>query len=212
MPVLTLLLVQLLALGYDPAMAAEFDPGEASEILHQASEASEEAHERLLEILHRELRELAGQAMFRERDDHTLQPTALVHEVWIKLFEPGNPDFADRRHFLAVSSRVMRQVLVDHARARRRVKRGGLWQRVNLEAAQGELAAGEQEGFDLVALDGALDELRSMSPRQAQVVELRFFGGLSVEETASALELSERSVAREWRFARAWLANRLGSS
>ena len=193
-------------------MAGEFQPGEASEILHLSSTGREQAQERLRELLHAELRGLAGHAMSRERDDHTLQPTALVNEVWLKLFDSATADFADRQHFLAVAARAMRQVLVDHARARQRVKRGGRWRRVELEEAQAQIAAGQADGFDLVALDAALDELRELAPRQAQVVELRFFADLSVEETARALDLSERSVAREWRFARAWLSTRLSNS
>lgn len=206
------LLLPLLAGDYTAAMPREPDPSEATELLRRAGAGGETEQARLVELLHAELRDLAARAMSSEREGHTLQPTALVNEAWVKLFEPDNVHFGDRRHFLAVSARVMRQVLVDHARGRKRLKRGGGWQRMQIDEAEARLAADDDAGFDLVALDGALDSLRAESPRAAQVVELRFFGGLSVEETADAMELSERSVAREWRFARAWLARRLESA
>ncbi|WP_145066964.1 ECF-type sigma factor [Engelhardtia mirabilis] len=186
-------------------------PEDATRLLRRAAQGGQGGDARLIELLQPELRRLAEQAMARERSDHTLQPTALVNEVWLKLFEPDQVSFADRQHFLALSAQVMRQVLVDHARARRRLKRGGGWQRVQLQDAQGELQIDEVE-LDLLALDAALEDLRILAPRQAQVVELRFFGGLSVEQTAQALSTSESSIAREWRFARAWLATRLGGA
>jgi len=210
---LLLALGLLSAVGYAAPMALDPVPDDPSQLLRTSAGSAGPERERLVELLQGELRGLAVRAMSSERGDHTLQPTALVNEVWLKLFEPQKVGFADRQHFLAVSAEVMRQVLVDHARARKRVKRGGGWQRVQLDAAVPELSAADADadGLDLVALDDALAELRELAPRQAQVVDLRFFAGLSVEETAEALELSERTVAREWRFARAWLAARLES-
>lgn len=182
-------------------------PGEATRILRAAAVGEEGSAERLLQLVCGELHALADRAMAGERPDHTLQPTALVHEAWVKLFDREELEYNDHRHFLAVAAQAMRQILVDHAKGRRRAKRGGSWQRVALEAADEPSRSGA--GFDLVALDGALEELERKAPRQARVVELRYFGGLSVEDTARALDVSERTVAREWRFARAWLSKRL---
>lgn len=191
-------------------------PAEATRILRAAAGGARGEAERLYELLYAELHEQAARAMRGERADHTLQPTALVNEAWIKLFDAEASDYADRRHFLAVSARVMRQVLVDHARGLRRLKRGGDWDRIALEAASGEAGeVGESGGvgdadLDCIALDAALVELGERSPRQAQVVELRFFGGMSNGGVAEVLEVSERTVEREWRFAKAWLSVRLG--
>lgn len=208
----TPLLALPLALGYDRPMPGETDSREAaSDLLHAAATGGSQDAVRLTELLLGELREIAVRAMDRERKDHTLQPTALVNEVWLRLFEPNKVTFSDRQHFLALCAQVVRQVLVDHARARKRVKRGGQWQRVPLDVEQARLPSSDEESFDLLALDQALDELGDLAPRQARVVELRFFGGLSVEETAVAMQLSESTIAREWRFARAWLSTRLNS-
>lgn len=167
----------------------------------------------LFQRLHGELHGLAARAMSDERGAHTLQPTALLNEAWLRLFagDAGLP--GDRQRFLTVVTKVMRQVLVDHARARSRIKRGGAFASVSIEVAEGLLADSEGSGaedVDVVELDAALDELREVSSRQADIVELRFFGGLGVDETASALGTSPRTVARDWRFARAWLMRRIG--
>ena len=186
------------------------EPGEATVMLRASAAGDAVQAQRVFELLYAELRQLAENSMRGERQDHTLQPTALVHEVWLKAFEPTGAAFADRRHFLAVSARAMRQVLVDHARTRGRAKRGGRWERVAIEQAEAadDAAAG---ATDLLALDDALERLKATSPRAAEVVELRYFGGLSPAEAADALELSESTVAREWRFARAWLTKELDS-
>jgi RNA polymerase sigma-70 factor (ECF subfamily) len=184
--------------------------GEATRLLRLAHGADPEWQRALFALLFQELHGLAGRAMAREDDNHTLQPTALLNEVWLRLFASDTSEFEDRRHFLTVAAKVMRQVLVDHARAKQRIKRGGAWRRVELDHAD---AAGarelDAEGLDLVELDAALEELRVAAPRPAQVVELRFFGGLEVEEVAAVLGASVSTVAREWRFARAWLLDRL---
>lgn len=180
-------------------------PGPATRLLHSAAGGNAADATELFRLLHGELHRLARRQMQTERPDHTLQATALLNETWLKLFE-GHADFHDRRHFLATAARAMRQILVDHARARSRDKRGGGRERVELPA---DLAAPLPESLDLVELDRALEELRVQEPRLVQVVECRYFADLSVEETAEVLGLSARTVARDWRFARAWLAEAL---
>ena len=160
----------------------------------------------LLEAVYDELRRLASAYLARERSDHTLQPTALVHEAYAKLADQGSA-WEGRTHFIGVAAQAMRRVLVDHARGHKRDKRGGgQWRRVELD-----LAIVEDGGtdVDLVNLDEALERLGELSERQARIVELRFFGSLSNPEIARVLETSERTVAREWRFARAWLGEEL---
>ena len=144
-----------------------------------------------------------------ERAGHTLQPTALVHEAWMRL--EGDERWNDRQHFFATAARAMRRVLVDHARGRGRSKRAGGWRRVELEEADSAGALLTEE-VDLVELDAALAELEVLSPRQTRVVELRFFSGLEVDAVAAVLDVSEATVARDWRFARAWLARALQGS
>ena len=180
-------------------------PGQATRILRAAASGGEREAEELFRLLHGELHRLAVREMQGERAGHTLQATALLNEAWIKLFE-GQADFRDRRHFLATATRAMRQILVDHARARRRDKRGGGRERLELPE---DLAAPAPEALDLVELDEALEELRTQAPRLVQIVECRYFADLDVEQTAEALGLSARTVARDWRFARAWLAQAL---
>lgn len=160
-------------------------------------------------LLYEELRGLADAYLRRERRGHTLQPTALVHEAWERLMgaaEPGQPaPFRDRQHFLATAARVMRRILIDHARARSASKRGGGGARVELELE--ELAAPPSADPDayLVALDAAVAQLAEQDPRAAQLVELRFFAGLTMEETAKVLGVSMATANREWAFARTWL-------
>ena len=159
----------------------------------------------LLEAVYDELRRLAGAYLARERSDHTLQPTALVHEAYAKLASQETP-WANRAHFMGIAAQAMRRILVDHARGKHRAKRGGGWQRVELDVA---LAEDPSQTLDLLALDEALSELAILSPREAQVVELRYFGGLDVVEVAEVLDVSSRTVKRAWRFARAWLGARM---
>ena len=187
-------------------------PGQATRLLRAAASGGEHEAEELFALLHGELHRLAARQMQGERADHTLQATALLNEAWLRLFD-GQADFSDRNHFLATAARAMRQILVDHARARQRDKRGGGRKRVELpEELAGPAPAGLDDGLDLVELDRALVELRAQSPRLVQIVELRYFADLGVEETAQALGLSPRTVARDWRFARAWLAEALSRS
>jgi RNA polymerase sigma factor (TIGR02999 family) len=164
------------------------------------------AADELLPLVYAELLELARQR-FAGRRGHTLQPTALCHEAWLKLIQ-GAGDFNDRTHFLACASRAMRQILTDHARARRAQKRGG-GQAAHLESLDGLLVAYEDRALDLVDLDDLLQRLGEVDPELPPVVELRFFGGLTVGETAAVLGRSVRSVERQWTLARGWLRHRL---
>jgi RNA polymerase sigma factor (TIGR02999 family) len=159
-----------------------------------------------MHAIYDDLRRLAIGHMRAERDDHTLQPTALVHEAYIKLIDQRSTDWKDRMHFFSVASQIIRRILVDHARARNAAKRGGGMRRVPIEAAE-QLLAGS--GVDLEALDDALSELAELDERQARIVELRFFGGLTLDETAEVLAIGRRSVDREWQCAKAWLYCRL---
>jgi len=160
------------------------------------------AAEQLFPIVHAELRRQAGLFIWRERRGHTLQPTALVNEAFLRLAASTGLDWHSRTHFFAIAARVMRQVLVDHARRRRAAKRRGCHVTLN----DGDAAAAP---LDLLDLEDALDELATLDARQARLVELRYFGGLDIEETAEVLGVSARTVKREWRMARAWLQHRL---
>lgn len=161
--------------------------------------------ERLLAVAYAELRRMARAHLAGERPEHTLVPTALVHEAWIRLGIDRESVFDSREHFLRVASTAMRHILVDHARARRAAKRDGGLQVTLTEA----LGAEQAPLVDVLALDGALERLAEAEPRWAQVVELRFFAGLEVTEIAALLEVSATTVKRDWRFARAWLAREL---
>jgi RNA polymerase sigma factor (TIGR02999 family) len=156
----------------------------------------------LIPLVHQELRRLARSRMRGQRDNHTRQTTALVNEAFLRLIDLRRIRWQDRAHFLALSAQLMRRVLVDHARSRNYQKRGGGAVPVELDDA---LVAVPERGADLVALDEALRDLARVDPRKSQVVELRFFGGLSVEETAGALHVSPETVMRDWRLAKVWL-------
>ena len=177
------------------------ETGEITALLADARQGDRHAVETLVPIVYQELRRLAQYYMQGERPDHTLQATALVHEAYLKLAGPGAQDWRDRAHFFAAAAQVMRNLLVDHARSRRRLKRGGGCE-VSLEEAV-TLAAVENE--ELLEIDAALARLTKIDARQSRIVELRYFGGLSVEETAAVLDVSERTVRREWQMAKAWL-------
>lgn len=154
-----------------------------------------------------ELHRIAKQMLASERAGHTLQPTALVNEAWLRLKDQS--EWNDRYHFVATAARSMRRILVDHARSKNRIKRGEGWDRVELDT---KLIAGDLDSseLDMLALDEALTQLEGLNERQARIVELRFFAGLEVEEVAQTLGVSSPTVARDWRFARAWLARALG--
>ncbi len=160
------------------------------------------ASDQLLPLVYDELRHLARGYMGRERGEHTLQPTALVHEAYLRLVDATHVGWQSRGHFFGIASRLMRQILVDHARERGAIKRGGLASRIPLEEA-GEMT--QPEDVDFVALDQALEGLVQVYPRQSEVVELKFFGGLTIPEISEALQISERTVQRDWEFAQLWL-------
>ncbi len=176
-------------------------------LLQRASAGDDQARAALFDVLYSELRKLAEAAMRRERPDHTLQPTALVHETYVRLADDSGR-FENRAHFFGVAASAMRRVLVDHARARGAQKRGGGEAFVAVDNLD-NLPGAPPGTVDLVSLDDALSRLSVLDSRQGRVVELRFFGGLSVEETATILDLSPRTVKREWQMARAWLRREL---
>ncbi len=166
-----------------------------------------EALDRLVPIVQSELRRLAHAYMRRERDGHTLQTSALINEAYMRLIDDADVDWQSRAHFFGVAAQAMRRVLVEHARARGALKRGAGARPVDFEAV-GEMLVDERAG-ELVALDDALDELARVDPRKVRVIELRFFGGLTGEETAEALGLSTATVHREWHVAKMWLLQEL---
>jgi RNA polymerase sigma-70 factor, ECF subfamily len=164
------------------------------------------ARERLIPLVHQELRQIARRCMAGERAGHSLQATALVNEAYVRLVDGKAVAWQDRAHFLAVCARVMRRILVDHARARRAQKRGGEGARVTFDES---LAVTDEPRQNVVALDDALEALAKFDERKSRVVEMRFFGGLSVEETASVLKVSPDTVMRDWRLAKAWLQSEM---
>jgi RNA polymerase sigma factor (TIGR02999 family) len=178
------------------------DPGEITRLLASISEGDRQALNRLIPVVYAELRALAHRQLARIRPGDTLQTTALVHEAYLKLLGTASPEWRDRRHFFAVASRAMRQITVDYARMQSAQKRGGGTAALTLDEQHLPIA---DRAHDLVLLDSALTELESLSERPAQVVELRFFGGLSIEEAAAVMNVSERTVKREWQKARAFL-------
>ena len=181
-------------------------PGAVTELLRAWSDGDEGALERLVPLVEAELRRLARGYMGRERRGHTLQVTALVNEAFLRLTDARRLRWQDRAHFLGISARLMRRVLVDHARARGYQKRGGGAQRVTLDEA---LLVSPEPAVDLVALDRALVALAAADVRKSRVIELRFFGGLSVEEAADVLHVSVDTVKRDWRLAKLWLLREL---
>jgi RNA polymerase sigma factor (TIGR02999 family) len=185
------------------------DTSEITRLLLQLSEGRREALDRLMPVVYEELRSVARRQLRHERAGHTLNTTALVHEAYLKLINVREVQWRDRAHFFAMAARVMRRILIDYARTRRREKRGGDAVAVTLDDALGLSA---ERADDLVALDDALTRLETISERQARVVEYRCFAGLSVEETATVLQTSPATVKRDWAFARAWLNRELDPS
>jgi RNA polymerase sigma factor (TIGR02999 family) len=183
---------------------------EITRLLEELQRGSGEAGERLIPLVYRELHGLAAQYLRRERGDHTLQPTALVNEVYLRLVGQHAVQWQNRAHFFGIAAQIMRRILVDHARRRHAAKRMG-GRRVTLDdrAADERAAAAGARAIDLIALDQALGRLAALDARQARVVELRFFGGLDVEQTAEALGIAPATVKRDWTFARAWLQREL---
>jgi len=181
-------------------------PGVVTELLRAWGDGDDRALQQLTPLVEGELRRLARAYMARERRDHTLQATALVNEAFIRMTGARDVDWQDRAHFIGVSARLMRRVLVDHARSRGYRKRGGSVRRVTLTDG---LAATPGPSVDVIELDRALDALAVVEPRRSRVIELRYFGGLTVEETASVLAVSADTVKRDWRLAKLWLLREL---
>lgn len=180
--------------------------GDVTGLLRAWSDGDEAALERLMPLVESELRRLARAYMRRERQGHTLQATALINEAFVRLVDARTTAWEGRAHFLGISARLMRRVLVDHARSRGFQKRGGGALQVTLDEA---VLVAPEPSVDLIALDGALDALAAVDERKARVVEMRFFGGLSVEESAAVLQVSENTIKRDWRVAKLWLLREL---
>src|SRR5262245_41913842 len=181
-------------------------PQAVTQLLRAWTDGDETALEQLMPLVEAELRRLARGYMGRERKEHTLQATALVNEAFLRLVDARQVRWQVRAHFLGISARLMRRVLVDHARRRGYQKRGGDAQRVTLDEG---LVTSPDPGLDLMALDRAIERLEQADPRKSRTVELRFFGGLSVEETAQVLNVSPDTVKRDWRLAKLWLLHEL---
>lgn len=180
----------------------EAAPGAATQLLLAWGAGDERALDRMLPLVYEEMHALAARYLRRERADHTLQPTALVHEAYLRLINQRSVDWRNRAQFLGVAAGMMRRILVNHARDRAAAKRSGGEQQVSLSLVEAPSGAPD---VDLIALEGALQRLAAHDAQKAHVVELRFFGGLTMEEIAEVLGISLSSVEREWRFARAWL-------
>ena len=177
-------------------------------LLRQWSDGDADALDRLLPLVYGELRRIASHQLRRERANHTLAPTALVHELYVRLVDQNRSSWQSRAHFYGLAAHLMRRILVDHARAQHAEKRGGLATRVSLDDAldgDGTEPTAQDAAVEVLAIDEALGRLTAMDPDQARIVELRFFAGLTVEETAHVLKRSPRTIKREWRLARAWL-------
>lgn len=182
------------------------DKPDADRLLARLGEGDRSAADELLVLVYDRFREMAAAQLSREAPGHTLQPTALVHEAYLKLIDQSRVDWKGRTHFLAIGAQAMRRVLVDHARTKNREKRGGGRQRISLKE---ELTVSAGEDEDILAVDDALVELAKIDPRQAKIVELRFFAGMTAAEVAEHLGVSKATVDREWRVTRAWLRQRL---
>ena len=180
--------------------------GEVTRLLGELRRGSPDAEAELLPLVYEHLHRLAAHYMRQERPDHTLQATALMNEAYLRLISQEKTDWRDRAHFFGIAARLMRQILVDHARGRQAVKRGGLAEKLPIDKLRDFPPA---KSCELVELDEALRSLEQLDPQQARIVELRFFGGLTVEETAEALGISPRTVKRDWSVARAWLHGEL---
>jgi len=175
---------------------------EVTELLRQWRSGDKEALDKLTPLVYDELHRLAHQYISRERPGHTLQTTALVNEAYLRLVEQKNVEWESRAHFFAVSAQVMRHILVDYARQHASAKRGGEFQKVELD---GEVIVSRERATELIALDEAMQALHDIDPRRSKVVELRYFGGLNNREASAVLKVSEATIERDWRFAKAWL-------
>ena len=179
---------------------------EITQVLSSISQGDRSAVERLMPLVYDEFRALASNYLRRESPGHTLQPTALVNEAFLKLVDQKNVDWQGKSHFFAIGAQAMRRILVDHARSKHREKRGGDRQKISLNE---EITLSPQRDEDLMAVDEALEKLADLDARQAKIVELRFFGGLTVQEVAEVLGVSKRTVEAEWTMVKAWLRREL---
>jgi len=182
---------------------------DVTQLLKDWTGGDEAAADRLMPLVHEELRRLAHQYMRREKPGHTLQTSALVNEAYVRLVDQSKIQWESRAHFFGIAARLMRQILVDQARRKNFAKRGGGAIRVSLDSAN---AIAQEQSANVMALDEALKTLEQTDLRKSQIVELRFFGGMSIEETAEALKISPGTVMREWTFARAWLRNQMSQA
>jgi len=182
---------------------------DVTQLLKDWSGGDEAAVDKLMPLVHEELRRLAHQYMRREKPGHTLQTSALVNEAYVRLVDQSKIQWESRAHFFGIAARLMRQILVDQARRKNFAKRGGGAIRVSLDSAN---AIAQEQSANVMALDEALKTLEQTDLRKSQIVELRFFGGMSIEETAEALKISPGTVMREWTFARAWLRKEMGQT
>jgi RNA polymerase sigma factor (TIGR02999 family) len=185
---------------------------DVTQLLHAWGQGDLDARERVVALVYDELRRRAGAVLRGERAGHTLQPTALVHEAYLKLVGSASIDWKDRAHFFGVAARAMRQVLVDHARARNAEKRGSGQVLVGLDTPAAAAAATPPMSLDLLELDRALSKLAALDERQSRLVELRLFAGLTIEESAEVLRISQATVSREWRHAEAWLQREIAGA
>ena len=179
------------------------DQSNITEMLHQWTLGKTEVMNELLPLIYGELHKRAKAYLRRERQNHTLQPTALVHEAYLKLIDQRDDNWQSREHFFAIAAQAMRRILVDHARNRHRLKRGGTSEDLPLEEAL--LNVADESNVDLIALDEAMAKLAEFDPQRERIVELRYFGGLTVDEAAKALGISRATAARDWQVAKAWL-------
>ncbi len=185
-------------------MSAEGDKTqEISQILVEWSKGGKEASDKLMPLVYDELRRQAARYLRRERPGHTLQTTALIHETYLKLIDQKNVDWQNRAHFYGIAAQAMKRILIDHAKARHREKRGGAAENLPLDEAR--FVVSDETNVDIVALDQALTRLAAFDPRQASIVDLKFFAGLSIDDIAETLEISPATVKREWNSAKAWL-------
>lgn len=182
------------------------EPGEITRLLQDYEKGNREAMDEVFPLVYEELRRLAASRLRGERGDHTLQPTALVHEAYLRLIEQHSASWRNRAHFFGLAAEMMRRILVNHALGKNRVKRFGNQTKIALDEA---LDFAKTQEIDVVELDEALNELEKFDLRQAKIVELKFFAGLTTAEIAEIVEISDSTVKREWRIARAWLRDRL---
>jgi RNA polymerase sigma factor (TIGR02999 family) len=181
-------------------------PGDVTKLLLELRHGNREAENQLVPLVYKELRRIATNYLRKERRGHSLQPTALVHEAYLRLTHMQRIDWQSRSHFFAISATLMRRILVDHARAQQSKKRGEGWDVISLNDA---FLPSAERALEIVALDEALDRLAELDERQSKIVELRFFAGMSEEETGNVLGISTRTVKRDWRLAKAWLYQEL---